>query len=133
MAFSFDSLQQILEVAWFALIAGLLIQMAATQWLKMYLPVKWSDRRRASATNLMAFVSGAIPTASILYELDIDLHIMTHTLALWLAVLIGFTGPLIYKIVVALVYKYRPDIAVIMSGHNKAIKKRNGMMRKHNK
>lgn len=121
MTFSLESLQQALSSVWFALVAGLLIQLTATQWLKMCLPVKWSDARRTGATNAIAFLTGAIPTASILYELDAAQHLF------WLAIVIGFAGPLLYKTAVALIGQRWENVAKAMSAHTGALRKRNGV------
>lgn len=106
---------------WFPFVAGLLIQVAATQWLKLYLPHGWDDRRRRRATNLIALVAGVVPTLSILVGMGCPDH------QLWLAGVVGFAGPMLYKALTAVAYSRWPALEGTLSAHGRARRKRNGL------
>jgi Na+/H+ antiporter NhaD/arsenite permease-like protein len=89
---------------WFPMVAALLIQMSVTQWVKMYVPRKWAARRRRSVINALAFVSGFTPAIAIMLQMNCDRHM------LWLAVVIGFCGPAIYKLATRYMYSKWPQL-----------------------
>ena len=106
---------------WFPFAAGLLIQMSMTQWLKLYLPVRWDDVSRRGAVNAIAFVTGAVPTAAIMFSMNCTPY------QLWLAVIVGASGPMLYKAITAVIYRARPELEGTLSAHGRARRKRNGV------
>lgn len=105
---------------WFPFTAGLLIQVSATQWAKMYLPVRWDDVSRRGATNAIAMATGAIPTCAILYQMGHDKY------ELWLGMVVGISGPMLYKAATSLIYARWPELEGTLSAHGRARRKRNG-------
>jgi len=105
---------------WFPFVAGLLIQVSATQWAKMYLPVRWDDVSRRGATNAIAMATGAIPTCAILYQMGHDKY------ELWLGMVVGISGPMLYKAATAMIYSRWPELEGTLSAHGRARRKRNG-------
>ena len=106
---------------WFPFVAGLLIQVGITQWGKMYLPLQWDDVRRRGAVNLIAFLSGAIPTVAIMAGMGCDPY------QFWLAIIVGVSGPMLYKMATAAIYSKWPELEGTMSAHGRARRKRNGL------
>lgn len=102
---------------WFPLVAGLLIQVTAVQPLKFLLPARLSDRRRRLWIWVMAFLAGLIPTASIMAGMGRPAH------ELWLAAVVGFAGPMLYRAATALIYSKWPQLEGTLSAHHKAVRK----------
>lgn len=99
---------------WFPLAAGLLIQVAAVQPIKFLLPVRMADRRRRAAIWGIAFLAGLIPTASIMVGMGRDPY------ELWLAAVVGFAGPMLYRAAVFLIDKKLPGFKDAMSARVRA-------------
>lgn len=104
---------------WFPFVAGLLIQVSGTQWAKLYLPIRWDDVSRRGAVNGIAFLLGAIPTLAIMAGMGCDPY------QFWLAIIVGVSGPMLYKAATALIYNRWPHLEGTLSAHGRARRKRN--------
>lgn len=108
-----------LASAWYPFAAALLIQMATTQIVKFWFPVRWDDRKRRRVISLVAIAAGAIPAAAIMVDMGFHSH------ELWLAVVVGLAGPMLYKAITALLYSRWPELEGTLSAHGRARRKRN--------
>lgn len=113
-------LEWFLASLWWPFAAGLLIQMSVTQWAKLHLPRRWPARRLRSTTNLIALAAGVIPTAVILWQMGHHQH------ELWLAAVVGVSGPMLYKAATRLIYSRWPELEGSLSAQGRAPRKLEG-------
>lgn len=104
------ALMWFLSSPWFAIVAGLLIQMYGTQKAKFWLPDVMSVVSRRRVTRLLGFFMGVIPTAAILAAIGCPGYQV-----MWLALLIGIAGPALYKVATSLLYRARPELEGTLS------------------
>ena len=101
------TLFQSIPIQGYAVICGLLVALLGTQWLKKTFPVyvlMGTDRNKFIYIYIIRFVSfilGFLPTYFI-WPAD--------TLRVWMALVVGFGAPSIYKLVVFFAYKYFPSL-----------------------
>jgi hypothetical protein len=94
-----------------ALIVGLVIGGAATQWVKMTFPVgilfpKMPPAMQIMYIRLIAFVLSFVPT----------FFIWPGENAVWAATAVGFSSPTIYKILSVFIFKRWPELGERLSG-----------------
>ena len=100
------------QPAW-AVLVGLFIGGALTQWLKRTFPLSIllpnsSKGFRISVIRVLAFVLAVVP-AYILWPAD-DIY------RVWAALAVGVSAPSTYKLVTFLVYKKWPQLEKVWSG-----------------
>ncbi len=110
-------------VAWYALIpaeawaivVGLFIGLAVTQWVKRNFPIKaffpgLSHIKQKLYIRLLSLVCTAVPTYFIWPKNgEADNPV-------WAAIAVGFGAPIIYKVVSFFLYKKWPDLKVRFTG-----------------
>jgi len=92
-----------------AVVAGSLLAISGTQWVKKWwLPNNWPDRKHKRTTVLVAFLLGFWPT----YALGGGL---------FLALIVGFANPFLYTIGVKAAYHYFPWLEQKLSARPRKI------------
>lgn len=109
------SWMEIIPAEGWAVMVGLFIGFAITQWIKRNFPIKamfpkLTEAGQKRSIRLLALVTTAIPTFFIWPsngEADN---------ALWAAIAVGFGAPIFYKVISFVVYKKWPDLRAKFSG-----------------
>ena len=103
----FLTVMDTLPAEWRVACTGIVACLLLTQYAKRYLPSSWTPKERSLASEITGFAIGAfiVHTFDPSPQWDRTLH----------AVIVGMTGPLVYRILIAVTSRRWPFISEALS------------------
>ena len=93
---------------WWVIFLSLMLSFVGTQWIKAFLTAQeLSDRNYRIALRVIATLFAFVPCL-LLWQ--------GENWSVWVGLLLGFSSPMLYKLLTHLLYKRWPDLEKILSG-----------------